>query len=57
MIDLTDVPGVKVGDEVIIMGSDGKNTISADDIAQAVGTINYEILCGFGQRLPKVYVR
>ncbi|WP_312091347.1 alanine racemase [Aminipila sp.] len=57
MIDVTDVPNVKVGDEVIIMGSDGKNTILADDIARATGTINYEIVCAFGQRLPKVYVK
>ncbi len=56
MVDVTDVPDVKVGDEVIIMGSDGKNTILADDIANATGTINYEITCAFGQRLPKVYV-
>ena len=57
MIDVTDVPDVKVGDEVIIMGSDGKHTILADDIANATGTINYEITCAFGQRLPKVYVK
>ena len=57
MVDVTDVPDVKVGDEVIIMGSDGKNTILADDIANATGTINYEITCAFGQRLPKVYVK
>ena len=57
MVDVTDVPDVKVGDEVIIMGSDGKNTILADDIARATGTINYEICCAFGQRLPKVYVK
>lgn len=57
MIDLTDVPGVKVGDEVIIMGSDGENTILASDIADATDTINYEIVCAFGQRLPKVYVK
>ncbi|QAT44037.1 alanine racemase [Aminipila luticellarii] len=57
MIDVTDVPGVKLGDEVIIMGTDGKNTILADDIANATGTINYEIVCAFGQRLPKIYVR
>ncbi|MDO4395883.1 MAG: alanine racemase [Clostridia bacterium] len=57
MVDVTDVPNVKVGDEVIIMGSDGVNTILADDIADATGTINYEICCAFGQRLPKVYVR
>lgn len=57
MVDVTDVPDVKVGDEVIIIGTDGKNTILADDIAKATGTINYEIVCAFGQRLPKVYVK
>ena len=57
MIDVTDVPDVKVGDEVIVMGTDGKNTILADDIAKATGTINYEITCAFGQRLPQVYVK
>lgn len=57
MIDVTDVPDVKVGDEVIVMGSDGVNSITADDIAHATGTINYEITCAFGQRLPKVYVK
>lgn len=57
MVDVTDVPNVKVGDEVIIVGTDGKNTILADDIAKATGTINYEIVCAFGQRLPKVYVK
>lgn len=57
MVDVTDVPGVSLGDEVILMGSDGKNTILADDIAKSTGTINYEITCAFGQRLPKIYVK
>lgn len=57
MVDVTDVPDVKVGDEVIIMGTDGKNSITADDIAHATGTINYEITCALGQRLPKVYIK
>lgn len=57
MIDVTEVPNVKVGDEVIVMGSDGTNSITADDIADATGTINYEITCALGQRLPKVYVK
>lgn len=56
MIDVTDIPDVKVGDQVIVMGSDGTNTILADDIAAATGTINYEIVCRFGQRLPKIYL-
>ncbi len=57
MVDVTDIPGVKLLDEVIVMGSDGKNEIAADDIATKVGTISYEILCAFGRRLPKVYVK
>jgi len=57
MIDVTDVPGVKVGDEVIIIGNSGQNTILADDIGDSTGTINYEIVCAFGQRLPKVYIK
>ena len=57
MIDVTDVPGVKVGDEVTIIGDSGENTILADDIGDATGTINYEIVCAFGQRLPKVYIK
>ena len=47
---------VRPGDEVTIMGRDGIYEILADDIAEATGTINYEIVCAFGQRLPKVYV-
>lgn len=57
MVDVSEVADVKVGDEVIVMGSDGTHTISAEDIAKGTGTISYEICCAFGQRLPKVYVR
>lgn len=56
MIDVTHVPYVRLGDEVTVMGKDGIYEVSADDIAEATGTINYEIACAFGQRLPKVYV-
>lgn len=57
MIDVTDVPDVKLGDEVILMGKQGDLEILADEIGEKTGTINYEIVCAFGQRLPKVYVR
>ena len=57
MIDVTDVPNVKLGDEVIIIGSDGKNSITVDDIAKATNTINYEIMCALGQRLPKKFIK
>lgn len=59
MVDITDVnnaPAVKVGDTVTVMGTDKEASITADDLAQAMGTINYEILCMFGNRLPKIYV-
>ena len=39
------------------MGSDGVNSILADDITEAAGMINYEVICGFRQRLPKVYIK
>ena len=56
MIDVTDVPDVKVGDEVIMMGSCGDLSITAEEIGKATGTIPNEILCAFGQRLPRVYI-
>lgn len=56
MIDVTHVPYVRLGDEVTIMGKQGIYEITAEDIAAATGTINYEVVCAFGQRLPKVYV-
>lgn len=57
MVDVTDVPGVTLGDEVILMGSQGERTITAEEIGRATGTINYEILCAFGQRLEKLYIK
>lgn len=51
LLDLTDVPGVKNGDEVILIGPE----ISAADIAQALGTIGYEITCGLSPRVPRIY--
>ncbi|PJI07854.1 MULTISPECIES: alanine racemase [Clostridium] len=57
MIDITDIPGVKVGDEVVIMGeSDGKK-FTADDIAEIIGTINYEVICMISKRVPRVYIK
>lgn len=68
MIDVTDIPGVALGDLVIIMGKEeslngGREKsnervleITAMEIGKATGTINYEIVCRFGQRLPKVYL-
>lgn len=57
MIDVTDVPDVKVGDEVILMGTDGNLKFDVDDIAPLLGTINYEVLCMIGKRVPRVYIK
>ena len=56
MVDVSAVPDVHRGDEVVIMGRQGDEEISADDLAAINGTINYEITCCFDLRMPKVYV-
>ncbi len=47
---------VEEGDLVTIMGADGRERISAEELAELRGTINYEVVCDFGLRLEKVYV-
>ena len=56
MVDVSAVPDVHRGDEVVILGKQGNEEISADDLAAINGTINYEITCCFDLRIPKVYV-
>jgi alanine racemase len=56
MIDATEVPGARVGDEVILIGRDGQERITADEIADLAGTISYEILCGISKRIPRFYI-
>lgn len=56
MLDVTDVPNVKLGDEVVLLGTDGILSITAEEIAAKLNTISYEIICAFGQRLPKVFI-
>ncbi len=55
MIDVTDVPGVEAGDDVVLIGSQGHDRITADDIAKLAGTISYEVLCGISSRVPRIY--
>ena len=49
-------PAVEYGDVVTVMGADGQDEITADELAELRGTINYEVVCNFGQRLERVYV-
>ncbi len=55
MIDVTDLPNAHVGEEVVLLGSQGRKSITAAEIADICGTINYEICCGFSCRVPRVY--
>ncbi len=55
MIDVTDVPGVSEEDAVVLIGSQGKERITADAIAVKTGTIAYEVLCGISSRVPRIY--
>ncbi|WP_026883734.1 alanine racemase [Clostridium akagii] len=57
MIDITDIKDVKVGDEVILMGQSENCKFNADDMAEILGTINYEIICMISKRVPRVYIK
>lgn len=57
MIDVTDVPGVQVGDEVVLFGTQGDASIPLEELAGIVGTIDHEILCNINRRVPRVYVK
>ncbi|MBM3188900.1 MAG: alanine racemase, partial [Chloroflexi bacterium] len=54
MIDVTDIPGVRDGDEVVLIGSQGGERITVDDVARRLGTINYEVVSEILARVPRV---
>jgi len=55
LVNVTDVPFVQVGDEVVLIGKQGTLEVSAHDLAQLTLTIPYEILCRISQRVPRIY--
>lgn len=55
MIDLTSIPGVKNGEEVVLIGRSGKEVIRAEELAHQAKTISYEIFCRIAERIPRVY--
>jgi alanine racemase len=55
LVDVTAMPGVAVGDEVVLIGRQGTEAITADEVAADAGTISYEILAGVGPRVPRAY--
>lgn len=57
MLDVTDVGDVKAGDEVVVIGTQRGATVTADDLAEASGTINYEVVTAIKPRVPRRYLR
>ena len=57
MVDVTDVADVARGDEVVLIGCQGEESITADEVAGLAGTISYEILCAISARVPRLYLR
>lgn len=56
MLDVTDIPGVQAGDDVVLIGTQGMETITAEELASWAGTISYEVLLGITDRVPKLYL-
>lgn len=56
LIDVTDIPGVKIGDVVTIYSNESENGCSVEKAAEKIGTINYELLCAIGTRVPRIYI-
>lgn len=56
MIDISGIDGVKVSDEVLLFGNDGKYTYPLEDFSAMCGTINYETVCDIGKRVTHVYI-
>jgi alanine racemase len=59
LIDVTNIAGVELGDKVTLLGWDRENVgarITAEDLARISGTLSYEVTCGLGERVPRLYV-
>ena len=56
MVDVTDIPGVHIDSDVVLIGRDSEEIITADDIANLYGTIGYEVVCGINKRVSRVYL-
>ncbi|MEZ4485250.1 MAG: alanine racemase [Syntrophotaleaceae bacterium] len=56
LVDVTDIPQVEVGDEVTLLGRDNGQSITAEEWAQRIDTINYEVFCQISKRVPRVYL-
>lgn len=57
MIDATDVPGVSLNDEVVLYGRQGEAEVRVEEMAEKIGTVNYELLCAIDKRVPRFYFK
>ena len=56
MVDVTDIPGAREGDEAVLLGRQGDEQIDAEEMAAWLDTISYEVLCSPSKRVPRVYI-
>ena len=57
MVDVSDIPDVREGDSVTLIGTDGDCSLSVEDVAAMANSFSYEMLCSVARRVPRVYVR
>ena len=57
MVDVTDIPNASVGDRVVLIGKDGNEEITTEQIAAAADSFNYEFVCGISRRVPRIYLQ
>jgi alanine racemase len=56
MCDVGHISDVEIGDEVVLIGKQGDDEITADEVAKKAGTISYDIFCGLGRRVERIYI-
>lgn len=56
LVDVSDIPDVKIGDPVIVYSNETEGGCSVTEAAKRIGTINYELLCAIGTRVPRIYI-
>lgn len=56
MVDVTDIPGVKIDDQVTLIGMDGDEVITIEEISAVADSFNYEFACGISRRVPRIYI-
>src|SRR5207247_4767777 len=57
MVDVTEVPAMEIGDEVVLFGEQGDEALSLEEVARGSETLPYEVMCTIGKRVARIYVR